>query len=133
MACSGGTEYAFVAHNLRTLAPALRELERREQFRTRGGPEYAYRLRMAHPPPPDFRLQLGADVLTIPRGGQAKLKVQAERVGGHGEPIALTVEGTVPGIDDAAFQEAAETAKENCPVSKALAAVPEITLDARLR
>jgi lipoyl-dependent peroxiredoxin len=47
--------------------------------------------------------------------------------------IALTVEGSVPGIDDAAFQEAAKTAKENCPVSKALAAVPEITLDARLR
>ena len=47
--------------------------------------------------------------------------------------IALTVEGSVPGMDDAAFQEAAKTAKENCPVSKALAAVPEITLDARLR
>jgi len=47
--------------------------------------------------------------------------------------IALTVEGVVPGIDDAAFQEAAKGAKENCPVSKALAAVPEITLDARLR
>ena len=47
--------------------------------------------------------------------------------------IALTVEGSVPGIDDAAFQEAAKSAKENCPVSKALAAVPEITLDARLR
>jgi osmotically inducible protein OsmC len=47
--------------------------------------------------------------------------------------IALTVEGSVPGIDDAAFQDAAKTAKENCPVSKALAAVPEITLDARLR
>jgi lipoyl-dependent peroxiredoxin len=47
--------------------------------------------------------------------------------------IALTVEGRVPGIDDAAFQEAANGAKENCPVSKALAGVPEITLDARLR
>jgi lipoyl-dependent peroxiredoxin len=47
--------------------------------------------------------------------------------------IALTVEGRVPGIDDAAFQEAANTAKENCPVSKALAGVPEITLDARLQ
>ena len=46
--------------------------------------------------------------------------------------IALTVEGRVPGIDDAAFQEAANGAKENCPVSKALASVPEITLDARL-
>jgi lipoyl-dependent peroxiredoxin len=47
--------------------------------------------------------------------------------------IALTVEGSVPGIDADAFAQAAETAKENCPVSKALAAVPEITLDARLR
>jgi osmotically inducible protein OsmC len=46
--------------------------------------------------------------------------------------IALTVEGRVPGIDDAAFQEAANGAKENCPVSKALAGVSEITLDATL-
>lgn len=46
--------------------------------------------------------------------------------------IALAVEGHVPGIDAAAFAEAAEGAKANCPVSKALAAVPEITLEARL-
>ena len=46
--------------------------------------------------------------------------------------IALTVEGRVPGIDAAAFQEAANGAKANCPVSKALAGVPEITLEARL-
>lgn len=46
--------------------------------------------------------------------------------------IALTVEGKVPGIDGVAFEEAAEAAKENCPVSKALAGVPEITLEARL-
>jgi lipoyl-dependent peroxiredoxin len=46
--------------------------------------------------------------------------------------IALAVEGTVPGIDADAFRAAAEVAKENCPVSKALASVPEITLDATL-
>jgi len=46
--------------------------------------------------------------------------------------IALAVEGRVPGVDEAGFQEAAETAKANCPVSKALAGVPEITLQARL-
>ncbi len=46
--------------------------------------------------------------------------------------IALTVEGRVPGLDADAFAQAAETAKENCPVSKALASVPEITLDAKL-
>ena len=47
--------------------------------------------------------------------------------------IALTVEGSVPGLDASGFAEAAQTAKENCPVSKALASVPEITLEARLR
>jgi lipoyl-dependent peroxiredoxin len=47
--------------------------------------------------------------------------------------IALTVEGSVPGMDADSFRAAAQTAKENCPVSKALASVPEITLDARLR
>lgn len=47
--------------------------------------------------------------------------------------IALTVEGTVPGLDENGFREAAETAKANCPVSKALAGVPEISLEARLR
>jgi lipoyl-dependent peroxiredoxin len=46
--------------------------------------------------------------------------------------IALSVEGVVPGIDGVAFLEAAEAAKENCPVSKALAAVPEITVEAQL-
>ena len=46
--------------------------------------------------------------------------------------IALTVEGIVPGIDGVAFEEAAQAAKENCPVSKALAGVPEITLEAWL-
>jgi lipoyl-dependent peroxiredoxin len=46
--------------------------------------------------------------------------------------IALTVSGVVPGIDEDAFRQAAQTAKENCPVSQALASVPEITLDASL-
>jgi lipoyl-dependent peroxiredoxin len=46
--------------------------------------------------------------------------------------IALAVEGRVPGVDEAAFRQTAEEAKQNCPVSKALAAVPELTLDARL-
>jgi osmotically inducible protein OsmC len=46
--------------------------------------------------------------------------------------IALTVRGTVPGLDADGFREAAEAAKAGCPVSKALAGVPEITLDAQL-
>jgi osmotically inducible protein OsmC len=46
--------------------------------------------------------------------------------------IDLVTEASVPGIDDEEFQEIAQGAKEGCPVSRALAAVPEITLDARL-
>ena len=46
--------------------------------------------------------------------------------------IALVTVGRVPGLDAAAFAEAAAKAKAGCPVSRALAAVPEITLDASL-
>ena len=46
--------------------------------------------------------------------------------------IALVTKGRVPGIDEAAFAKEAEAAKANCPVSKALAGVPEITLEASL-
>jgi lipoyl-dependent peroxiredoxin len=46
--------------------------------------------------------------------------------------IALTTRGRVPGIDQEAFEKAATTAKETCVVSRALAGVEEITLDATL-
>jgi osmotically inducible protein OsmC len=46
--------------------------------------------------------------------------------------IALTTVGRVPGIDEATFQEHAAAAKAGCPVSRALAGVPEVTLDASL-
>ena len=45
---------------------------------------------------------------------------------------ALTVRGTVPGLDEDGFKAAAEDAKENCPVSKALTGIPEITVEASL-
>lgn len=38
--------------------------------------------------------------------------------------VRLEVRGDVPGIDPGSFRAAAETAKENCPVSKALTGVP---------
>lgn len=44
---------------------------------------------------------------------------------------ALTLRGTVPGIDEAKFKELAEKAKAGCPVSQALGAI-SITLDAKL-
>ncbi len=46
--------------------------------------------------------------------------------------MELKVRGKVPGLDQAAFQTAAEEAKRGCPVSRALAGIPQITLDAKL-
>jgi lipoyl-dependent peroxiredoxin len=46
--------------------------------------------------------------------------------------IDLVTQAKVPGIDDAKFQELAQNAKKNCPISRALGAVNEITLDAKL-
>lgn len=46
--------------------------------------------------------------------------------------VHLVTEARVPGIDEETFQEQAEGAKEGCPVSQALGAVDEITLDAKL-
>src|SRR6202790_1157778 len=46
--------------------------------------------------------------------------------------IALVTVGRVPGVDEATFVEHATAAKNGCPVSRALAGVPEITLEASL-
>ena len=67
---------------------------------------------------PPEELRTSATVTFVPGSGITK--------------SALRVRAKIPGMDEAAFLEQAEAAKENCPVSKALAAVPEITLDAAL-
>ena len=46
--------------------------------------------------------------------------------------IELRTRVSAPGLDDAAFQEAAEGAKKGCPVSQALAAVESIEVEAEL-
>jgi osmotically inducible protein OsmC len=46
--------------------------------------------------------------------------------------IDLKTRVSAPGVDEAAFQEAAEAAKKGCPISQALAAVETIELDAQL-
>ena len=47
--------------------------------------------------------------------------------------IDLVTIADVPGISDEKFQEIAEGAKKGCPISVALGAVPEITVDAKLK
>ncbi len=45
---------------------------------------------------------------------------------------ALSVRGTVPGADEAALREAAEGARDNCPISRALKGNVEVTVEATL-
>ena len=46
--------------------------------------------------------------------------------------IELVMEAAVPGLEEAQFMELAQAAKAGCPISRALAAVPEVTLQATL-
>jgi len=64
---------------------------------------------------------------------RAHVRLAKEGDGFRIDRIRLMLEASVPGIDQARFQEIAEGAKKNCPLSKALASVPEITLEAKLR
>jgi osmotically inducible protein OsmC len=69
---------------------------------------------------------------TPPESLATEAKVHIDPIEGGGFEITLielSVRGKVPGIDAAAFQEAADGAKLNCPLSKALAAVKEIRLE----
>jgi lipoyl-dependent peroxiredoxin len=47
--------------------------------------------------------------------------------------IELDSVAEVPGIDEALFNEKVQFSKENCPISKALAAVPSIAVNAKLK
>jgi osmotically inducible protein OsmC len=68
---------------------------------------------------------------TPPEALDVEARVTIDQVeGGFGiTKIDLDLRGKVPGIDEAAFNEAAAGAKAACPLSKALAAVPEINLN----
>jgi osmotically inducible protein OsmC len=74
-----------------------------------------------------------AGIATASVDTTAKVRLAKQGEGFAIDRIALTMEATVPGIDNAKFQELAAAAKRDCPLSKALASVPEITLQATLR
>jgi osmotically inducible protein OsmC len=80
-----------------------------------------------------FSAVLGAAGATIEAlDVKADVSLGADPAGGFKlTGILLTVRGEVTGIDEAAFLEAAQAAKEGCPLSRALSGV-EITLDAAL-
>ena len=69
-----------------------------------------------------------------PESIETNAKVSLKKVddGYEVHRIDLSTVGTVPGISEEDFREHAEAAKQGCPISKALASVPEINLEAKL-
>jgi osmotically inducible protein OsmC len=74
-----------------------------------------------------------AGIATTNIDTKASVRLSKQGEGFAIDRIALTMQATIPGIDDAKFQEIAAAAKRDCPLSKALASVPEKTLSATLR
>src|SRR5262249_6458109 len=64
-----------------------------ERFRHRGGPDFAYRLRVAPRGQPDFRLHFTTDAISLRQKGEFKWQIDAERLGGFNDPITLAVDG----------------------------------------
>ena len=69
-----------------------------ERISSRGGPEFAYRVRAVKPSESSLRLTTTLDVLTLNRGGETKLKVLAERPAGFADEIPLDIEGLPEGV-----------------------------------
>ena len=71
---------------------------------------------------------------TPPQKLHVSATVTFDRVGGGWRVIssALSVRGRISGIDAAAFQEAADAAKENCPISQALKGNVDLSVEASL-
>lgn len=79
-----------------------------------------------------FAMQFSAFLAQNGTPGEVNVSSVVEIIHGTGiTGSALTVEGRVPGIDEAKFKELADKAKAECPVSKALGAI-NVTLDAKL-
>jgi osmotically inducible protein OsmC len=63
---------------------------------------------------------------------RASVRLVSEGEGFTIDRIVLQMQAVIPGIDETQFAMLAQTAKTSCPLSKALAAVPDVTLEAKL-
>ena len=78
-----------------------------------------------------FAMQFSAYLAENGTPGEVSVSSVVEIDAGTIKGSALTVEGRVPGIDATKFEELAQKAKANCPVSKALGAI-DVTMTAKL-
>ncbi len=69
-----------------------------DRISSRGGPEFAYRVRVAKSSESSLKLTTILDAVTLNRGGDVKVKVLAERPAGFADEIPLDVEGLPEGV-----------------------------------
>jgi hypothetical protein len=74
-----------------------------ERFASRGGPAFAYRLRIA-PPRSDAQLSLASDAVSVDRGASQNVEVNLLWLGGLANPLTITVEGLPSGVAVAPVQ-----------------------------
>ncbi len=73
-------------------------LKVKDGLSSRGGPEFAYRVRINRPTDATLRLSTALDSITLLRGGDVKIKVLAERPAGFADEVSLNIEGLPEGI-----------------------------------
>lgn len=69
-----------------------------DRLSSRGGSEFAYRVRVIRPTDSVLRLSTTLDAVTLSRDSQTKLKVQAERPAGFADEVTLDLEGLPAGV-----------------------------------
>lgn len=95
-----------------------------ERFASRGGPAFAYRLRIA-PPRPGVALDLVTDVVSVDRGTSQNLDVNIRWLGGFADSLLISVEGLPAGVSVAPVQAKPGTPK----ISLAFKAEKEAKVD----
>lgn len=73
-------------------------LKVKDGLSSRGGSEFAYRVRINRPTDATLRLSTALDSITLLRGGEAKIKVLADRPTGFADEVALNIEGLPEGV-----------------------------------
>lgn len=73
-------------------------LKVKDGLSSRGGSEFAYRVRITRPTDATLRLTTVLDAVTLLRGGETKLKVLAERPAGFADEVSLNIEGLPEGV-----------------------------------
>jgi hypothetical protein len=112
---------------LTLIAPADGDyfVEVHEQFPSRGGPAFAYRLRAAQQAP-DLDLLLAADGVAVDIGGSKNVEVKVLRRSGFKAPLTLHVEGLPAGVTCDEVKVAANADKVTL-VFKAADNIPVVT------